>query len=147
MNKKVSIIVTFILCLISIMGIAVWGTLPEDNNPIRATLIQIPEYDQTNEDNDKFKDIMDIVTLQNNTYEITYEVVPGDAYVNIQVRSSISSVRVQVDSELQIVYVFFDPEDLGKTVTIRIWDTLTQKGDEITLWFKQPGSVVVPDIN
>lgn len=129
------------------MGIAVWGTLPEDNNPIRATLIQIPEYDQTNEDNDKFKDIMDIVTLQNNTYEIAYEIVPGDAYVNIQVRSSISSVRVQVDSEIQKVYVFFDPEDLGKTVTIRIWDTLTQKGDEITLWFKQPGSVVVPDIN
>lgn len=147
MNKKVSIIVTFILCLISIMGIAVWGTLPEDNNPIRATLIQIPDYDETNQDNDKFKDIMDIVTLQNNTYEFTYEILPTDAYINIQVRSSISSVRVQVDSELKKVYVFFDPEDLGKTVTIRIWDTLTQKGDEITLWFKQPGSVVVPDIN
>lgn len=147
MNKKMNLLVTFILCILSIMGIAVWGTLPENHNPIRITEIVIDDFDQLNDDGDKFKDVMNIINLQNSIYSFTYTITPSEAFTDIRATASRAGIRVQVDMSTQTVYVFFDLEHIGRTVTIQVRDQLTQRYDEITLWFKQPGEITVPDLD
>jgi len=147
MSRKIVIFVVFIIGALSIMTIAVFGTLPEDSNRIRVTAIVIDDFDQLNEDQDKFKDVKDIVTTQNNVYEIHYRIEPSNAYHQLQAISSNQNVHVQIDTIDQIVYVYFDSQQIGRTVTIRIIDRDTQIYDEITLWFKQPGDVLVPDLD
>ncbi|MBE0701494.1 MAG: hypothetical protein IH571_07385 [Acholeplasmataceae bacterium] len=147
MNKKVIMFLALILCTLSIMGIAVWGTLPENSNQARVDSIVIEVYDEINGDGDKFKDVKDLVTLSNNQYEIAYVINPDQAESNIHASSNQNGVSVQVDQEAQVVYVFFDSNKIGSTVTIKIWDSNTQKFDELTLWFKNPGEVEVPDLD
>jgi hypothetical protein len=147
MSRKIVIFVVFMIGALSIMTIAVFGTLPEDANRIRITAIVIDDFDQMNEDQDKFKDVKDKVTLQNNVYEIHYRIEPTNAHHQLQVISSNANVNVQIDTIDQIVYVYFDSQQIGRTVTIRIIDADTQIYDEITLWFKQPGVIDVPDLD
>lgn len=147
MSKKIMIFIALVMSALSIMGIAVWGTLPENANQARVDHIVIEDFDETNDDGDKFKDVKGIVTLTNNQYEITYRIFPALADSNIHASSNQTGISVQVDRDAQKVYVFFDSNKIGTTVTIKIWDANTQKSDELTLWFKNPHQVEVPDLD
>jgi hypothetical protein len=128
------------------MFIAVFGTLPEDSNNIRVKEIIIEDFDLINEDFDKFKNVNEIVTIQNNIYEIHYKILPINASFQIRAISSNPNIRVQIDTLEQIAYVYFDTQQIGQTVTIRITDIDTQVFEEITLWFRKQGEVIIPDL-
>ncbi|MFA6801598.1 MAG: hypothetical protein WCR19_05780, partial [Acholeplasmataceae bacterium] len=133
MNKKIVIFIAILISLVSIVFIAVWGTLPESSSQSVIESLVINDYDETNEDGDKFKDILNIVTSDQNVYIIEYEFLPIDAAYRITATSSRTDVSLQVDEVNQKVYAFFDLSAIGKTVTIRIIDKGTQEYDEITL--------------
>ena len=148
MTKKMLLVLVLVFSVFSIILIAVWGTLPENASNIQAEQLVIDDYDEKNETNDKFKNITDIVTEQDNIYTIVYRYDPGDANVNIIASTMATGINLQVDPEENKVYVLFSLEAISqrKMVTVQIKDNVTQIYDEITLWFKDPGVIVVPDI-
>lgn len=148
MSKKILLVLVLLFSVFSIILIAVWGTLPENPNNIEVESLVIEDYDETNDDGDKFKNVIDIVNQQNNIYVIEYLINPGNANKDIVASASTTGVSLQVDLIDNKVYVIFSLEAINqkRTVTILIRDKLTLKYDEITLWFKTPGVIVVPDL-
>lgn len=148
MSKKILLVLVLLFSVFSIILIAVWGTLPENPNNIEVESLVIEDYDETNDDGDKFKNVIDIVNQQNNIYVIEYLINPGNANKDIVASASTTGVSLQVDMIDNKVYVIFSLEAINqkRTVTILIRDKLTLKYDEITLWFKTPGVIVVPDL-
>lgn len=131
--------------VLSIMAIAVFGTLPEGGNVLSVETITIPDYDEENMAGERFKDVTGVVTERHNVYEVEYMIEPGEARSNIQASSNNRGMNVQVDQQSRIVYVYYDTQAIGQTVTIRIWDDHTKNQAEIILWFKTPDDVIVPD--
>lgn len=149
MNKKILILLALVFSTLSIMIIAVWGTLPENTNRIPIETITIDDYDGFNEDGDKLKDVTGLVTETNNIYLIEYSIQPGIAFASqVTVTTASNAARVQIDPFSHQVSVYYDLTKISQkpTVTIRIIDQSTQKFDEITLLFKNPGTIIVPDI-
>ncbi|MFA5526405.1 MAG: hypothetical protein WC992_06220, partial [Acholeplasmataceae bacterium] len=124
MNKKILIILVLMFSVLSIMLIAVWGTLPENTNRIQLEGLLIEDYDEVNDDGDKFKDVMDIINEQNHMMTISYVLQPENAYVIITATASSDQVNLQVDTFEQKVYVIYDLNAIASkpTVTIRITD-------------------------
>lgn len=147
MSKKMILFAVLAISTLSVMAIAVFGTLPENANRIRIESIIIDDYDETNPDGDKFKDVKGTVDFTNNVYVIRYRFEPEDAFSNIQAFSNNSNIEVQIDTIDHKVYVYFDSQELGTTVTITVIDADTQAYDELTLWFKSPDDVIVPDLD
>lgn len=148
MSKKVIVMIVTIFSILSIILIAVWGSLPENPSNIDATIIQISVYDELNNDGDKLKDITNFVTAQNNIYTINYTVEPGNALTNITASSTSDLVSLQIDQENHLIYVIYDLQAINSkaTITIQIKDKNTQLFDEITLWYKNPDVIIVPEI-
>lgn len=142
------LVLVLVFSVLSIILIAVWGTLPENPNNVQATSLLVSDFDETNDDGDKFKNVTDIVTEQNNIYTILFTVDPGNSNVDITATASISGVNLQVDGAAGKIYVIYDLETISAktTVTIQIKDKYTQVYDELTLWFKTPGVIIVPEI-
>lgn len=142
------LVLVLVFSVFSIILIAVWGTLPDNASNIQAEQLVIDDYDEKNETNDKFKNITDIVTEQDNIYAIVYRYDPTDANVNIIASTTATGINLQIDPEENKVYVLFSLEAISQRqmVTVQIKDNFTQIYDEITLWFKDPGIIVVPDI-
>ncbi|MFP4177338.1 MAG: hypothetical protein ACLFTZ_01090 [Acholeplasmataceae bacterium] len=145
MNRKLILFSVLTFSVLSIMAIAVFGTLPEGGSSAPVEAILIPDYDEENSSGERFKDVNGIVTERNNVYEVEYAVEPGEAEGDIQASSNNGGMSVQVDQQAGLVYVYYDTQAIGQTVTIRIWDDQTKNQAEIILWFKTPGSVTVPD--
>lgn len=148
MNKMVVLFLTLILSVLSIMGIAVFGTAPESGSrePVRAILID--DYDDVNSAGDLFKDVRGVVDINNNLYTIHYTLDPIQAGANIRVSASPSSaVNVQIDPVEQTVYVFFNDPSREPMVTITLRDVRTENSVALTLWFKPSGHVDVPDLD
>ena len=148
MNKKILILLALAFSALSIMLIAVWGTLPENTNRIPVETISFTEYDGVNEDGDKLKDVTGIVTENKLTYILNYTINPENAYATqVTVTSASSAVTLQIDPFTYEVSVYYDLTVISQkpTVTIRIMDQSTQSFDEITLIFKTPGTIIVPD--
>lgn len=148
MSKKVIVMIVTIFSILSIILIAVWGSLPENPSNIDATIIQISVYDELNNDGDKLKDITNIVTAQNNIYTINYTVEPGNALTIITASSTSDLVSLQIDQDNHLIYVIYDLQAINSkaTITIQIKDKNTQLFDEITLWYKNPDIIIVPEI-
>lgn len=148
MSKKISFFLVLVFSVMSIMLIAVWGTLPENTNPIQVETIAIINYDEITDLGDKIKDVSDIVTEENSIYIIDYEITPTNAFTNIYATSSSTLVTIQVDDLTKKVFVYYDLEAIIKevTITIKITDKITQVFDEITLIFKIDDVIIVPDI-
>lgn len=148
MSKKISFFLVLVFSVMSIMLIAVWGTLPENTNPIQVETITIINYDEITDLGDKIKDVSDIVTEENSIYIIDYEITPTNAFTNIYATSSSTLVTIQVDDLTKKVFVYYDLEAIIKevTITIKITDKITQVFDEITLIFKIDDVIIVPDI-
>jgi hypothetical protein len=142
------LVLVLVFSVLSIILIAVWGTLPENPNNVQATSLIVSDFDETNDDGDKFKNVTDIVTEQNNIYTIDFTVDPGNSNVDITATASISGVNLQVDAAAGKIYVIYNLETISAktTVTIQIKDKYTQVYDELTLWFKTPGVIIVPEI-
>jgi|LGVF01.2.fsa_nt_gb hypothetical protein len=150
MNKKILILLALVFSALSIMFIAVWGTLPENTNRIPVETIAFNDYDVVNEDGDKLKDVTGIVTENNYIYILDYTIFPGNAYADqITVTSASTAVTVQIDTSNYEISAYYDLTVISQkpTVTIRIMDQSTQNYDEITLIFKTPGTIIVPDFN
>ncbi|MDD3113859.1 MAG: hypothetical protein WCR28_02590 [Candidatus Izemoplasmatales bacterium] len=148
MTKKILLVLVLVFSILSIILIAVWGTLPDQPNHIQVESLIIDSYDETNDDGDKFKNVANIVTEQQNIYTIEYVVNPGNANLDIGVSSTSTGVNLQVDMADNKVHVLFSMEAIGakETITIQIKDKNTQISDEITLWFKTSDVIIVPDI-
>jgi len=148
MSKKIIVMIVTIFSILSIILIAVWGSLPENPSNIEPTLIQVSEYDELNDDGDKFKNITDIITAQNNIYTLNYTVEPGNAMTNITASATSSLVSLQIDTENQKIYVIYDLQAINNktTITIQVKDKNTQLYDELTLWYKSPDVIIVPEI-
>mgnify|MGYP001767061534 FL=1 len=142
------LVLVLVFSVLSIILIAVWGTLPENPNNVQATSLIVSDFDETNDDGDKFKNVTDIVTEQNNIYTILFTVDPGNSNVDITDTASVSGVNLQVDAASGKVYVIYNLETISEktNVTIQIKDKYTQVFDELTLWFKTPGVIIVPEI-
>lgn len=148
MNKKILLLLVLVFSIFSIILIAVWGTLPENPSNIELETITIDDYDETNDDGDKFKNVTDIVTENDNIYIIEYSIFPDNASVDIQATTTAEGINIQVDTEAGKVYVIYDLQSITskRTITIQIKDKNTQVYDELTLWFKTPGVIIVPEI-
>jgi uncharacterized membrane protein len=148
MNKKILLILVLVFSVFSIILIAVWGTLPENPSNIELETISIEEYDETNDDGDKFKNVTDIVTENDNIYIIEYTIFPDNANVDIQATTTAEGINIQVDSIERKIYVIYDLQSITnkRTITIQIKDKNTQFYDELTLWFKTPDVIIVPEI-
>ncbi|PKK95108.1 MAG: hypothetical protein CVV60_02960 [Tenericutes bacterium HGW-Tenericutes-5] len=148
MNKKILLVLVLVFSIFSIILIAVWGTLPENPSNIELETISIAEYDETNDDGDKFKNVTDIVTENDNIYIIEYTIFPDNANVDIQATTTAEGINIQVDSIERKIYVIYDLQSIAnkRTITIQIKDKNTQFFDELTLWFKTPDVIIVPEI-
>jgi len=142
MTKKLMLLIVLIVSVISVVFIAVWGTLPEGSNLAQVDTIAFTEYDELNTDDEKIINLQDIVTEEEHYYTLYYSFSPEDAYASISASSSSSDVTVLVDEITKEVLVDFSTaESVGRSVTIRITDQKTHRYDEITLIFKITGTV------
>lgn len=148
MNKKIMIILVLLFSIVSILLIAVWGTLPENANQIQLESLVIVDYDEENNDGDKFIDVSEQIDEQSNIYVIHFSTSPSNAQVSLSATASSDQVVLQTDSFSNQVHVIYDLNAIQEkpTITIRITDQLTQHYDEVTLWFKTPGVIIVPDL-
>ncbi|MFA7075906.1 MAG: hypothetical protein WC152_04465 [Candidatus Izemoplasmatales bacterium] len=148
MTKKILFVLVLVFSVFSIILIAVWGTLPENSNNIQVETIVINEYDETNDNGDKFINVTDIISKENNIFTINYVIGPENANADIVVSTTDKDVNLQVDQLDNKVYVIysFNAIDQMKTITVQIKDKDTQNFDEVTLWFKTPGVIIVPEI-
>lgn len=137
-----------VFSLLSIILIAVWGTLPDNPSNIQAETLVISDFDETNDDGDKFINVTDIVTEQESIFSIDFQIGPANANVDIVASTTAPGVNLQVDASTGSVYVLYSLEAIAakQTVTVHIKDKNTQIYDEVTLWFKTPGVIIVPDI-
>ncbi len=136
MTKKVILLIVLVVSVLSIIFIAVWGTLPENANQADVESIEFLNY-ELNNTNDKIINVKDIVTMDDPYYTLFYIYLPEDANAELSVTSSSDDVTVLLDSIKHEVLVNFGSEaSIGQNVTIRITDHKTNIYDEITLIFK-----------
>lgn len=143
MNRKALLFIVFILSVLSIMAVGVWGASPDPSDNITMNSIFFSD-DRivTNEDGKKIIFVKDIITDLETNYEIqvgfTYE--PANSSVYLLVYTNEESVSAIVRGNL--VYVAFSQK---VTVSIRITDRKTEEFDTVTLVFSAPGEVDIPD--
>lgn len=142
MTKKLMLLIVLAVSVLSIIVIAVWGTLPESQNQQSITEIIINDYD-INDTGDKIINVIDIVTSDNPYYTLTYSYLPMEAAFDFNVTASYEGVTLLLDEINQEILVNFSSnEAIGQNVTIRITDQKTSNYDEITLIFKVPDIIV-----
>jgi len=138
MTKKLLLIVVVVMSLLSVILIAVWGTLPESQNLPKASMISFQNY-ELNDDDEKLINVYGIVTNENPYYTLSYVFAPDNALVDFVVTSSSDDVIVLLDVINQEILVNFSTSSsVGKSVTIRLVDKKTNQSDELTLIFKLP---------
>lgn len=146
MTKKMSMLVAIVISLLSIMIIAVWTSSSENNNPIPINEISIIDYDYLNDDEDKIKNIKEIVNETNPYYAIKYLIGPKDANSDhLKTYTDNDKVSVMIDVLNNEVNVFFDILTGINSVRVTIIDQKTNKFDSIILLFKISGEIIVPD--
>ncbi len=143
MNRKALLFIVFILGVLSIMAVGVWGASPDPSDNITMNSISFSD-DRivTNDGGDKIIYVKDIITDLETNYEIQIEFsyLPANSSVYLLVYTNEDSVSAIVRGNL--VYVAFTKKT---TVSIRITDRKTEKYDTVTLVFSAPGEVNIPD--
>lgn len=147
MTKKGIVFIIIIFSVVSILVIAVWGTLPENTSQVSIESLEIVDFDDFDEDGEKIIEINKLVTPTNPTYLLKYKYSPNEAYGDIKVSVSESLVSYQHLSVEKEIYLFYSLSliEQEKTVTVTIKDERTGKSDTITLWFSIPDIIVIPD--
>jgi hypothetical protein len=142
MSKKFMLLIVLAISVLSIITIAVWGTLPESQNQSSVTSISFENY-EINDEGDKIINVLGIVSEEDPYYTLDYRYLPNDAAIDITVTSSSDDVIVLTDTIKQEVLINFSTSaSIGHNVTIRIVDQKTYTYDEITLIFKVPDIII-----
>ncbi|MBI9010175.1 MAG: hypothetical protein JEZ05_09145 [Tenericutes bacterium] len=142
MSKKFMLLIVLAISVLSVIIIAVWGTLPESQNQSSLTALYFENY-EINDEGDKIINLLGIVDDEEPYYTLTYQFLPNDAYTDITVSSSKNEVIALLDSIKQEILINFSTADsIGDNVTIRITDQKTNTYDEITLIFKVPDIII-----
>lgn len=142
MSKKLILLVVLGISVLSIIVIAVWGTLPESSSDTSVTSLTFENY-ELNDEQDKIINLSQIVSLEEPSYTLEYTYAPDDAVANIIAASSSDDVTVLVYPLRNEVLVNFETESsIGQNVTITITDQKTNTHDEITLIFKIPDVII-----
>ncbi len=146
-TKKGIVFIIFLASIISIMIIAVWGTLPENTNLPPIDYLEFTDYDGLNEDLEKMKDLSEIVTETSSIYLLPYDLGPDESYSDLVVSLSVSHLTHHIDTDGRIIYIYYGLEDIQTKIilTVTITDRRTHKSDLINLWFKEDGVVIIPD--
>jgi len=145
MNKKMVVLLVLILSALSIMAISVWGSLPESNNRPSVVSITITDFDLQNGDGDKIKSVKDQVSEDDYIYKIPFTVTPINSDSKIKASTNQPGITARVDDMESVIYVIFDIDKIGTTVTVTIWDKNTQISDEVTLMFLPPSEIIIVD--
>jgi hypothetical protein len=145
MNKKIIIFIVLILSALSILAISVWGTLPEANDRPSVVSLAILDYTLLNYNGDKILSVKDVITEENYIFEIKFVINPTESDSQIRARTDQEGITARVDDYESTVYVIFDIDKIGTTVTITIWDKNTQIKDQIILMFLPPSEINVDD--
>ncbi len=147
MTKKGIVLIIFIAAIISILIIAVWGTLPENTNLPPIDYIIFTDYDDLNEDGEKRKEISNIVNETLPVYLLTYELGPEVNYSQLVVTLSNTKITHQVDLDNKQIIIYYSIEDIQQKniLTVTITDKRTQKSDTINLWFEIDDVIIIPD--
>jgi len=147
MTKKGIIFIIFISIIISIMIIAVWGTLPENTNLPPIDYLNFSNYDDLNEAGEKRKEISKEVKDSSPVYELVFEYGPEDSYFELVVSLSNPDITYQIDLYNKLILIYYSLENIKqKTIlTVTITDKRTQKTDIINLWFKFDDVIIIPD--
>lgn len=145
MNKKIIIFIVLILSALSILAISVWGTLPESNDRPSVVSLTIQDYTLLNYNGDKILSVKDVVTAENYIFEIKFVINPTESDSQIRARTDQEGITARVDDYESTVYVIFDIDKIGTTVTITIWDKNTQIKDQVILMFLPPSEINVDD--
>ena len=139
------VLLVLILSALSIMAISVWGSLPESNNRPSVVSITITDFDLQNGDGDKIKSVKDQVSEDDYIYKIPFTVTPINSDSKIKASTNQPGITARVDDMESVIYVIFDIDKIGTTVTVTIWDKNTQISDEVTLMFLPPSEIIIVD--
>ena len=146
MNKKLLVFLVILLGALSVMGIGIWGSLPD---PSDSVMVESLEFSDSrivwNEDNtEKIIYVGDIITDLEENYDMTiaFTYSPDNANIDYLVTYA-DDMSVGAVLQDHQVYVTFSAQ---KTVTITIKDKKTSETDTVILMFQAPDSVDVPDI-
>jgi len=143
MNRKALLFIIFMLSILSIMAIGVWGASPDPSDSITVTSIYFDDNRIiTNDSGNKIIFVEDIITdtSSNSTMQIDFVIVPNNASSHIIARTNEDTVSATVSGN-SIIVAFTQ----RITVSITITDRKTEKSDTVTLVFRAPGQVDVPD--
>lgn len=124
------------------MAIGVWGASPDPSDSISVTNIYFDDERIETINGNKILFVEDIVTdtLSNSTINISFVILPENASSHIIARANEDKVSASVDGNSVIVAF----QELI-TVSITLTDRKTEKSDTVTLVFRAPGQVDVPD--
>ena len=147
MTKKGIIFIIFIAVILSVMIIAVWGTLPENTNLPPLDYLEFTDYDDITEEGEKLKEISNFVTESSPVYLLNYDFAPKESYSELQVSISVSDMTYQMDLDNKQIRIYYGLEDIKQRiiVTVTISDKRTEKSDVISLWFKFDDIIIIPD--
>ncbi len=147
MTKKGIIFIIFIAVILSVMIIAVWGTLPENTNLPPLDYLEFTDYDDITEEGEKRKEISNFVTESSPVYLLNYDFGPKESYSELQVSISVSDMTYQMDLDNKQIRIYYGLEDIKQRiiVTVTISDKRTEKSDVISLWFKFDDIIIIPD--
>lgn len=146
MNKKLILLLALFVSALAVMGVEVFGSLPESRDLPSIEAITIPEseYDRLTEDGNYLKVVDDIVTEQTPRMEFAFSIDPMPSRHNLTVRTTHDGVSADIDDINMMVYVYFDLSALGEVVTIQIRDRESGRRVELVLWFDGADEVDVP---
>jgi len=147
MTKKGIIFIIFIAVILSIMLIAVWGTLPENTNLPPLDYLEFSDWDDLNDDGEKRKEVSTIVTESSPVYSLPYEYGPEPSYSELSVSVSDPNIVYHIDLDNKVIIIYYNLEDIRQKIilTVTITDNRTRKSDIINLWFKFDDIIIIPD--
>jgi len=148
MTKNGIVFIILIASVISIMLIAVFGTLPEGTSDLTIETIEFIDHDGLNEDGEKVKDVKGIINEQDTSIMIHYDYTPAEASAQIVITVSDPSVLIQHDPFAKEIYLYYSALAIQNeiTITLTIKDHRTSKQDIMILLFKTPDIIIVPDL-
>lgn len=143
MSRKALLFIVFMLCVLSIMTIGIWGASPDPSDNITVSSIYFSdERIVTNDNGNKIIFVEEIITDFETNYdiEIAFRFLPDNASHLLMIYSNEDSVSAVIKENN--VYVAFSQKT---TVSITITDRKSEKSDTVTLVFRAPGEVDVPE--
>jgi hypothetical protein len=149
MTKKILMFLVIAVGAFSIMAVSIWGTLPESQSSPPVDVLEITDFDDTNDYGDKFLFVKGIITEEDYMFEIHFTVSPGNSEQDgILARVDVEDgVQTILSLSEHFVTVIFEADQIGNAVTVTIWDSKTMEEDSVSLLFATESEVDIDDPN